>query len=1062
MDSQLFRPVPLKFYLFESPARYIFEEKPHRLERDSMIALALVYLATEIASIQVRDDVLKMFAGQWIDRNRFNTNVVGELQQHPVLSKFLRMPKYEDLIGINWDAGVSADIHECRYLIYRAIQEVDYNPQLCAEYLKDALQLAVQPLHSKRTEQTPKKYWVNFYRDSELYPAFTEWRQRWNKKLQGEVRWATEQLVKFYCITRNFDQAEMTLQQWLLWDELIHFPLFHLLQVYHWKDDSKAFHETLEQLRRVLSDLTRTGHPSISREIGQLLRSNNPRQLIATFPVAEVFQKVPQPSEIVNEVRALTSFQERFFGIPALTNTSVRLPTGRSLATVPLPVVAQAQLYTTLDSLPQSWIRRKLYGRNETRRDVLVEFLDQKIVILHGLPGIGKTTLAQDISVYCINEGTGPVLWLNIGQASTHQVFEAISDEFNVKEDFAQQKDKEHFIRALLAQERPQLIVLDDIWLTETYHQLEDVIPSNVMLLVTTRLDEQFSSYDVSTSIHLQGLNENDALECLNAVSGQKFNWRTPLISELLKVLMGHPLSLRIAGGLLDAHDHLSGRDLQERFEELIRTLPQQSNYPQALPSFQSLIDMTVNALSSEAKQVFRSLSVLMSYQFSDHLLAGLHTGDVTAIETIAPMLAELQKYSLIELISETVSEENRASVFNMPELLLEYLRNSYIPTEAERIAFLETCHSFTKAYAFHPEIFRAELENILKALTPSNENSRPQGVRSDGHHPGNMNRIEATRIEKLIEIMMLTRFFFFSYGSDDLLKLLTEAITESLKQKRYDVALELYKARGNTYLRFINDPKRAREDFQAALEYVDSICDRVRLTYGVAVAYIESKDKDDALRAIKRAEAFLRDVSENICVEERAKVTEAWGRYFLYLEKENGPERAEPFFHELYDKAPSDVMKYIGALDLGHVLCELNALGEAEACYMHSLSIARALHNKQKQAYAYQGLGEVSHKRRNYELAQEYFDLALELLTETHDIEQLSKLLLQVILEFKASYAFAFKYVKLALDRFDRAKEIQIRDRLYQQMFAIYTDLDHTQNLEALKRYAEIGNIRA
>jgi hypothetical protein len=331
--SKFFRPAKLNIKLFTSPERYAVGDDLQDIERDTLINLTLVYLMTMGRPRYLREEIVRdIFEGQ-ANRDSFNKNVVGELRtSHPLLMEFIDC-QHPRQIAIDWEAGISVDVHECRYLINHWAQtHQDHDTGL--EYLVEALDIFTT-YRGTQTDRLRQK-WGGFYHFSEYYGAFKAWRDEWDEKIKQEIRWATEQLVRIYSRRQAWAEAESTLQRWLLWDKASEVAFFHQLQVFHWQNKTQEFNATTDEYLRAAN---RPVTPQTRAEIDRLIRRKDAKRSHAEDLSPSVFCKIDFPQLLKSEVEDLSSYQKRFLEEP-------RNPSGGNAInpepTAPLLVVSAA------------------------------------------------------------------------------------------------------------------------------------------------------------------------------------------------------------------------------------------------------------------------------------------------------------------------------------------------------------------------------------------------------------------------------------------------------------------------------------------------------------------------------------------------------------------------------------------------------------------------------------------------------------------------------------------------------------------------------------------------
>lgn len=1013
MASKFFRPTGLKVRLLEKPPRYLINDEPFELSRGTMIDLTLVYILSGGRPNYLRSEVIAAVFGERNPTVNFNTNVIGELKQN----RFERLAPYLDFtstqqIGVRWEQGISVDLHECRMLIQKWHSQKQAIDQRDGDLLVEALSLFRQPLFSaeerKRERTGNVRYRGSFYQDSATYSAFTSWREVIDTTLKTEVRWASEQLTLYYCTRGDYGGAARTLDEWLSWDSGNLCALRHQRQVYATLGDGRA-QRAAEEHYREFAHTTADIQAITSRAVSlKQPGEQDPR----------TFCELPLPTFSSDIAEIPGTYSNRFIPPDEKSERASVGSVARTLEAPAIRTIASATVFTNVDDIKRSWRTRTLYGRDEIIEYAMphLRHEDPRPLILHGLPGMGKSALARRLVVRSLEARETPVMWLDVGQASAQSVMDAIGDALGIRDrlDKQNENDRIGMIKSALLQNQPKLIVLDDVWLAETYHELIDIIPVKIAIVVTTRLELPIDDQQSAVHLELRGIEDTQALELLNGLSSNKFGLGNPDVATLIERLQGHPLSIRIAAAILSTRREQSPKEITSLLNEISRNITEIDAPNLLLVSFAALMKASVDFLSEHARAVFKRFSALMASQFTTFLMDSLLMEEVGSASDVAASLDELRQSNLIEFAGEVQAEDRAIGCYTIHDHVLEYARVNFVPDEQLRLSFLRATYVLTDQYADEHDVFRWELGNVLGVLTP----------------PEAFAEVEALRMEMTLKTMLRTQDYFYSYGySEDGLRLLERAIIYADEQLLSKAAYDLHRAKGTMFLTRRNRPDLAIDEFNAALKYADSLCMKARLNYGIAVASIELKNGDNALAAIQRGEAFLTRANAEDCSIERAKLSEALGRYHLYITLSF--EQAKEQFHKLYTTAPDLDMKFTGALDLAHALGELGDAQGSFYYYERAEELARELEDTNNLAYAHQGLGEASHQAGKSVDAQSYFVQAFEELRQTDDLEQLTRLIIIVTLELSVQYYVPFEYAELAIQWLSLSNERKTRKAL-------------------------------
>ena len=260
-------------------------------------------------------------------------------------------------------------------------------------------------------------------------------------------------------------------------------------------------------------------------------------------------------------------------------------------------------------------------------RDRLLFLLKQQLkdpetgspaVVLHGQPGVGKTTIAAQLARDEEIRATysGGVLWADLGEKPS------LSDILAV---WASQLEAD-LSRATIIPEKvgclqeklghaPFLLILDDLWLADlgALHPLLRMAGPGCALLITTRdqnVAEALGKLVGSKQILVDELDEEDALTLLMALCKDKLTDRRVFV-PLAKAAGGLPLTLEVMGAYINSHlpvalDPLHIRQKLRRIENYLQ-LPEDAG-PRRLPP-QDVFDLSINNLpDQQTKRAFFAL----------------------------------------------------------------------------------------------------------------------------------------------------------------------------------------------------------------------------------------------------------------------------------------------------------------------------------------------------------------------------------------------------------------------------------------------------------------------
>lgn len=271
------------------------------------------------------------------------------------------------------------------------------------------------------------------------------------------------------------------------------------------------------------------------------------------------------------------------------------------------------------------------------------------ITALHGMGGVGKTALAQEVAERLKPDFPGGIFWgdlaLHGGSAETVlRTWGAICGA-----DFSQEPDPavlSQRLRGLLAMRRETngalLAVVDDVrreWL-DAAKLLQKSLPAGTPLLVTMRDVDLAVALDAEV-VRLDVLPEPDAYKML-AARVKPREILTP--EETVKALLDHlgylPLAIRLAAGYVSKFAAKPGFALGQFVDDVAQRAVSLLDAAGGA-GLAATFAISYDALSAEQQRVFRYCSVYSAPLLTVEHIAGLLGIDEAAVEAVLDDLVE-------------------------------------------------------------------------------------------------------------------------------------------------------------------------------------------------------------------------------------------------------------------------------------------------------------------------------------------------------------------------------------------------------------------------------------
>jgi transcriptional regulator with XRE-family HTH domain/tetratricopeptide (TPR) repeat protein len=407
-----------------------------------------------------------------------------------------------------------------------------------------------------------------------------------------------------------------------------------------------------------------------------------------------------------------------------------------------IPVSEPISAFVFDPAIPQVTRNRDhLVGRVkllEQVKQLLAEPGNLTAIALHGLPGVGKTTLAAllvtDPSIRA--SFPGGILWAGLGPTPNLQgVLERWATLLNVPitqgERAMKQEELIQQLRLAIGHRR-MLLVIDDAWTEQealTLHMGGD----QSMHLLTTRLPQVAFAFAPRAQLHIPELDPLMGTQLLAQYVPSLVQEQPEAINDLVSAVGGLPLALTLLGRYLAAQA-LSGQPrrlqtalqrLRERRHRLQISMPLASSErslespsPTSL-SLQTAIALSTQTLDAEASQVFCALSVFPAKpaSFTEEAALAVTQCSLDTLDTLWDMgLLEASgpaRYMLHQTIREYAQQQCQQQEM-VQRRFVAYIMN-YIHTHQHE--FLTLCLDLASIQEVLELAYRLQMHQELLAV---------------------------------------------------------------------------------------------------------------------------------------------------------------------------------------------------------------------------------------------------------------------------------------------------------------------------------------------------------
>ncbi|GAA0381512.1 BTAD domain-containing putative transcriptional regulator [Microbispora corallina] len=247
------------------------------------------------------------------------------------------------------------------------------------------------------------------------------------------------------------------------------------------------------------------------------------------------------------------------------------------------------------------------------------------IIVIVGKGGIGKSTVAVHAAHSVADHFPDGQLFADLHAGvsrpvSPAQVLERFLRVLGVPGSGLPEgvEERAEMYRALLA-DRRMLIVLDD---AGNEGQVLPLLPGNPASAVIVTSRSRLAGLAGAIHVDLDLFDSDQSIDLLSRIAGAKRVQGEAEDAAELAELCGHlPLALRIAGARLAARPHWSIFQLVERLKDETRRLDELKHGEMGI---RASISLTYEAVSADARRLFRRLAILDSHLFSAWTSAAL------------------------------------------------------------------------------------------------------------------------------------------------------------------------------------------------------------------------------------------------------------------------------------------------------------------------------------------------------------------------------------------------------------------------------------------------------
>ncbi len=593
---------------------------------------------------------------------------------------------------------------------------------------------------------------------------------------------------------------------------------------------------------------------------------------------------------------------------------------------------------------------RRLIGQDHVVTEALdaLDYGDQ--VLLAGLGGVGKSVVAAETARQYLESHPGDVLWVELGDGTPLQVFDAMARVIGEQRDFGSlsRLEREQAIRHML-HDMQALIVFDDVWNVASLQEVLRAVPKDMPVLATSRL-----RIPIDMIIDVKPLVPDAALELLTYHSRNRQLAEDPGTEKLISLLGAHPYALEIAGRTMRL-DRLDATTMADRLENAPHRIQMPANFGEAgRTGIKSLLDASIDVLTKALHHTFMVMGGMFQPSATAEFVAMTMQQPLTEATSNLDALVER---GLVERI-----ERGDSHYYRLHDLAFSYagtLLNAEMK-DWDVNALLDAAHAFVAAHGSDVDMLDIELGNLLEAAM----------------------RAPVRDKERVLVDVMATMVNDYLTARGHTLKFLDTLLLAIKTSEQHGSASDtlhlLYSKLGNIYYDR-GDNQNALNAYSRALElarHLELKTREVVLLASLGKVYTDMEDTQ-AVPVLDRAEELAVQLED-----------EYWLGMVNEMKGYNA-QRNEEYQRclEIYEanialgrRIQDPVTEFFALLNVGSAERKLNMLDTAIQHHDEALQLARQYDVRPWVAFALNALGEDHHENNDPDMASNVFNEALHI----------------------------------------------------------------------------------
>jgi tetratricopeptide (TPR) repeat protein len=645
----------------------------------------------------------------------------------------------------------------------------------------------------------------------------------------------------------------------------------------------------------------------------------------------------------------------------------------------------------------------KPIGRDQILQEVKKQLLAGESVALHGIPGVGKTTLALALAYdpELLKHFRDGILWVGLGQKATGDVvftqLKTWGEEVGLSaKELAQLTD----IRSLMIAVRRQigtrriLLIADDAWTIEAAQNFEVGGP-HCAHLISTRSPEIAFDFAASGVVEVPPLTDSESQNLLIKFLPDLEKNRLQQLAEaagrlpLSLILMGRNLRLRRLEGAHEVEkflEELRQRKVRLGLSRPVSPLKQSPSWQEQWVTLQAIIALSYDALDDAAlKYTLEALSVFPPNpnSFSKEAALAVTGSSLDMLST---------------LVNQSGLVQTSGERFTLHQTITDFLTEQ-LSDETAYQQMAKFFADFVNTHRTDYDSIELEITNILEALQLADKQRMSalliQGANALYHF------LEIKGLYKLAK----THLSRAEQVTKDLADVNGRATTlfnlghiaerhgeYERAQKHYQESLTLFKEIGNldnisAVLQGLGVVADRQGDFERAKEYLQKALESARQTNNrkrISTILLNLGGIAHDTGDLTQAEEYLQ---ESLAIARQIGYLENIGTLMVNLGAIAGSRGDYAQEQEFYEEGLAVARKLGYRVDMAYLLTNMGMLSEdigdydqAQAYYYEGLTIAQEIGHRERICALLRSLGWLTTLRGDYEQAETYFQRSLDI----------------------------------------------------------------------------------